>query len=98
MIADERRSLVWWGWVGDHGDEIWQRTVEHVQLTVIALFFGCLVSFALVSRMWSHSTCPVPPASMTVVWGWTATLGVCWIRSTRYRDIDSASPSPSVMM
>jgi osmoprotectant transport system permease protein len=47
MIADERRSLVWWGWVGDHGDEIWQRTVEHVQLTVVALFFGCLVSFTL---------------------------------------------------
>jgi len=47
MIADERRSLVWWGWVGDHLDEIWQRTIEHVQLTVIALFFGCLISFVL---------------------------------------------------
>ncbi len=47
MIADERRSLIWWGWVGDHLDEIWQRTVEHIQLTLIALFFGCLISFAL---------------------------------------------------
>ena len=47
MIADERRSLIWWSWVGDHLDDIWQRTVEHVQLTVIALFFGCLISFVL---------------------------------------------------
>jgi hypothetical protein len=35
---------------------------------------------------------PVPPASMTVVCGWTATLGVCSIRSMRYRDIDLAEP------
>ena len=47
MIADERRSLIWWSWVGDHLDDIWQRTVEHVQLTLIALFFGCLISFVL---------------------------------------------------
>ncbi len=47
MIADERRGLIWWGWVGDHLDDIWQRTVEHVQLTAIALLFGCLISFAL---------------------------------------------------
>jgi osmoprotectant transport system permease protein len=47
MIADERRSLIWWGWVGDHLDEIWQRTIEHVQLTLIALAIGCLISFAL---------------------------------------------------
>ncbi len=47
MIADARRSLIWWGWVGDHLDDIWQRTVEHIQLTVIALVVGCIVSFAL---------------------------------------------------
>lgn len=47
MIADERRGLIWWGWVGDHLDDIWQRTVEHVQLTAVALFVGCAISFAL---------------------------------------------------
>lgn len=47
MIADDRRGLIWWGWVGDHLDDIWQRTVEHVQLTAIALVVGCAVSFAL---------------------------------------------------
>ena len=47
MIADERRSIIWWGWVGDHLDDIWQRTIEHVQLTVIAMLVGCVISFAL---------------------------------------------------
>jgi osmoprotectant transport system permease protein len=47
VIADDRRGLIWWGWVGDHLDDIWERTVEHVQLTVIALVFGCLISFTL---------------------------------------------------
>ena len=40
MIADERRSIIWWDWVGDHLDDIWQRTVEHVQLTIIAIVVG----------------------------------------------------------
>lgn len=47
MIADERRSLIWWTWVGDHLDEIWQRTVEHVQIALIAIAVGCLLSFVL---------------------------------------------------
>lgn len=47
MIADERRSLIWWDWVGDHLDEIWQRTVEHVQIALIAIVVGCLLSFVL---------------------------------------------------
>jgi osmoprotectant transport system permease protein len=47
VIADDRRALIWWGWVGDHLDEIWQRTVEHVQLTAIALIVGCILSFGL---------------------------------------------------
>lgn len=47
MIADERRSLIWWAWVGDHLDEIWQRTVEHVQIALIAIVVGSLLSFML---------------------------------------------------
>jgi osmoprotectant transport system permease protein len=47
VIADERRSLIWWAWVGDHLDEIWQRTVEHVQLALIAIVVGSLISFVL---------------------------------------------------
>jgi osmoprotectant transport system permease protein len=47
MLADERRSLVWWDWVWDHLDDIWTRTVEHVQLTVIAVGVGFVVSALL---------------------------------------------------
>jgi osmoprotectant transport system permease protein len=47
VIADQRRSLIWWDWVGDHLDEIWQRTVEHVQIALIAIVVGCLLSFVL---------------------------------------------------
>ncbi len=47
MIADERRSLIWWTWVGDHLDDIWQRTVEHVQIALIAIVVGSLISFVL---------------------------------------------------
>jgi osmoprotectant transport system permease protein len=47
VIADERRSLIWWAWVGDHLDEIWQRTVEHVQIALIAIVVGSLLSFML---------------------------------------------------
>jgi osmoprotectant transport system permease protein len=47
MIADERRSLIWWAWVGDHLDEVWQRTIEHVQIALIAIVVGCLISFVL---------------------------------------------------
>jgi osmoprotectant transport system permease protein len=47
VIADERRSLIWWAWVGDHLDEIWQRTVEHVQIALIAIVVGSLLSFVL---------------------------------------------------
>ena len=58
MIADERRSIIWWGWVGDHLDDIWQRTVEHVQLTIIAIVVGCVISFALavlaISLRWTY--------------------------------------------
>lgn len=36
-----------WSWVGSHLDEIWDRTVQHVVLTVIAVVVGLAVSLAL---------------------------------------------------
>lgn len=47
MLADARSSFVHWPWVGDHLDDIWTRTVEHVQLTVIAVTVGFAISAAL---------------------------------------------------
>ncbi len=54
-------SFVWWSWVGDHLDEIWERTVQHVQLTVIALVVGFAVSvvLALVSLRFRRAYTPI---------------------------------------
>jgi osmoprotectant transport system permease protein len=36
-----------WVWVGNHLDEIWERLIEHLQLTGLALAFGLLISLGL---------------------------------------------------
>lgn len=36
-----------WGWVTGHLDEIWARTLEHVELTVLAVVIGFAISFPL---------------------------------------------------
>jgi osmoprotectant transport system permease protein len=36
-----------WEWVFDHLDDIWDQTVEHLMLTVIAIAFGLLISLGL---------------------------------------------------
>ena len=47
LLADARSSLVYWPWVRDHLGDIWTRTVEHVQLTVIAVAVGFAISAVL---------------------------------------------------
>ncbi len=43
MIASDE-PLVRWDWVRDHMDDVWQRTLEHVQLTVYSLAIGFVVA------------------------------------------------------
>ncbi|MCB1013691.1 MAG: ABC transporter permease [Acidimicrobiales bacterium] len=54
-------SFIWWAWVGDHLDEIWERTVQHVQLTVIALVVGFAVStvLALIALRFRRTYTPI---------------------------------------
>lgn len=40
--------LLRWEWILDHADEIWQRLLEHVTLTMLAVGIGFALSFALV--------------------------------------------------
>lgn len=40
--------LLRWEWILDHADEIWQRLIEHVTLTVLAVGIGFALSFAAV--------------------------------------------------
>ncbi len=39
--------LVRWDWVSSHLDEVWVRTLEHVQLTAIAVGVGFVIALAL---------------------------------------------------
>jgi osmoprotectant transport system permease protein len=39
--------LIRWEWIGDHLDEIWARTLEHLQLTALTLVIGFAISFPL---------------------------------------------------
>ena len=47
VLAADRDSFVWWDWIARRPDEIWQRTVEHVQMTVVAVAIGLAISAAL---------------------------------------------------
>lgn len=46
-VAANARSFIWWEWIFRRPGEIWQRTVEHVQLTVMAVVIGLAISAVL---------------------------------------------------
>ena len=50
-----------WEWVRDHGDDILAATRQHVELTLLAVAIGLLLSFplALVARRWRRTTAPI---------------------------------------
>lgn len=54
-------ELVRWSWVFDHVDDIWDKTVEHLVLTGIALGVGLVLSFALaaVALRWRRTYAPI---------------------------------------
>jgi len=69
LIAADRDSFVWWGWIADRPDEIWQRTVEHVQMTLVAVAVGLAISSVL--------------ALLAVRYRWTYTP-ITWVGSVLY--------------
>jgi osmoprotectant transport system permease protein len=40
-------SFIWWSWVADHTDDIWERTLQHLALTGIAIGIGLVLSVVL---------------------------------------------------
>ncbi len=58
---NDASSFVWWDWVGRNLDEIWSRTGEHVQLTLVALGVGLGISsvLALVALRWRRTYAPI---------------------------------------
>jgi osmoprotectant transport system permease protein len=47
LAQAESEPLVDWAWVLDHTDDIWEATVEHLRLTLIAVAVGFLISLPL---------------------------------------------------
>lgn len=61
LAANDRDSLIWWSWVQRNTDELWERTVEHLQLTAVALGVGFAISLvlALVALRWRRTYAPI---------------------------------------
>ena len=57
MFANGPDSFIWWEWVGDHTDDIWARTIEHLQLTgsSVAIGFVIAMAMAMVSLRWRRA-------------------------------------------
>jgi len=53
------QAFVEWDWIADHTDDIWERTKQHVQLTVVAVLVGLLISIVLAAialrLRWTYS-------------------------------------------
>jgi len=61
ILGADKDSFIWWDWVWDHTDEIRAATVEHLQLTTIALGVGLALSIVLatVAIRWNRTYAPI---------------------------------------
>ncbi len=61
ILAADKDSFIWWDWVWDHTDEIKAATIEHLQLTAIALGVGLVLSIALatIAIRWQKAYAPI---------------------------------------
>ena len=60
-VAADAKSFLWWDWVDDHYDDIWQRTLEHLRLAGLALAIGFAISLvlALVALRFRRTYAPI---------------------------------------
>jgi osmoprotectant transport system permease protein len=60
-MANGPDSFIWWDWVGRHTDDIWERTVQHLQLTAVAIAVGLAISvvLAVVALHWRRTYAPI---------------------------------------
>jgi osmoprotectant transport system permease protein len=61
VMANGPDSFIWWDWVGRHTDDIWERTVQHLQLTAVAIAVGLAISvvLAVVALHWRRTYAPI---------------------------------------
>jgi osmoprotectant transport system permease protein len=46
LLAQAERPFIDWAWIGRNAGEIWRRTLEHLELTAIAVIVGFVIAFA----------------------------------------------------
>ena len=64
VVAQTTGPLVDWAWIGDHLNDVASRALEHVELTVLAVVFGLLISFPLAIIAYRHQRLQAPIASI----------------------------------
>jgi len=47
VLGNDADSLIWWNWVGRNSDVIVERTVQHLQLTLLTMAIGIVIASAL---------------------------------------------------
>jgi osmoprotectant transport system permease protein len=57
--------LIKWSWIVDHRGDIWARLLEHIELTVIAVVIGLLISFPLAVFAFRHKQFYTPVTGVT---------------------------------
>ncbi|MBK5221697.1 MAG: ABC transporter permease [Acidimicrobiia bacterium] len=59
--ASLRDEFVAWSWINDRWDEVWEHTVDHVQLTLFAVAVGLLISVVLsaIALWWRPAYGPI---------------------------------------
>lgn len=65
VLATRHDRLLSWDWIGAHTDDIWERTLEHLQLTGYAVGIGLVIAMAmsLVALRWRRAYAPLAAAS-----------------------------------
>jgi osmoprotectant transport system permease protein len=61
VLGQIEEPLVRWDWLGDHVDEMVERTIQHLQLTVVSVAIGLVISLVLatVIRRWRWTLTPI---------------------------------------
>ena len=47
VLGNDADSFIWWDWVSRNADEIWNATVEHIQLTILTVVIGVVLASLL---------------------------------------------------
>jgi osmoprotectant transport system permease protein len=59
------RPFIDWAWIGDHLDDIFARTIQHLYLAAIALFVGFVLAFVLALAIRRYSKFDGPIVGVT---------------------------------